>query len=173
LFLNERIFVVESKVKKLLVPVLALLALSVTQAHAIPITYSISGSGPYSNPIGSFTFDRGAGLIGTYSNVRIWSWDYYDSASGSAMELRSTGLLGTALRLTFTAPLSDAGGNISFSSYERGGLLWLVGDARATYSGGGSGRGATNVPEPGALFLLGAGLIGLGLVRRRSAAKTQ
>ena len=40
-----------------LVSVLALLALSVTQAHAIPITYSMTGNGGYDNPVGTFTFD--------------------------------------------------------------------------------------------------------------------
>ena len=153
--------------KKSLVSVLALLALSATQAHAIPITYSMTGSGVYDNPVGSFTYDA---ATNSYSNVSIWSLDYYGSARGSETTLRSTGLVGTVLRLTFSQPLSDAGGNISFSGYEQG-LLTFFG--RVTRTGEVSGGGATNVPEPGALLLLGAGLIGLGLVRRRSAVKSQ
>ena len=153
--------------KKLLVPVLALLALSVTQVHAIPITYSMTGNGFYDNPVGSFTYNA---TTNSYSNVSIWSLDYYGSASGSASVMRSTGLLGSVLRLRFSSPLSDAGGNISFSGYEQGVLTFF---GRVTRTGEVSGGGATNVPEPGALLLLGAGLIGLGLVRRRSAVKSQ
>lgn len=153
--------------KKLLVSVMALLALAVTQAHAIPITYSMTGNGIYDNPVGSFTYDVDSN---TYSNVSIWSLDYYGSASGSASTLRSTGVIGTVLRLTFSRPLSDAGGNISFSGYERG-LLTMFG--RVARTGEVAGGGTARVPEPGALLLLGAGLIGLALVRRRSVAKSQ
>ena len=153
--------------KKSLVSVLVLLALSVTQAHAIPITYSMTGNGFYDNPVGSFTYDV---TSNSYSNVSIWSLDYYGSASGSASTLRSRGVIGSVLRLTFSQPLSDAGGNISFSGYEQGVLTFF---GQVTRTGQVSGGGATNVPEPGALLLLGVGLIGLGLVRRRSAAKSQ
>ena len=60
------------------------------------------------------------------ANVSIWSLDYYSRASGSATTLNSRGLIGTVLRLTFTRPLSDAGGNISFPGYEQGLPRFLV-----------------------------------------------
>jgi len=150
-------------------PVLALLALAATQAHAIPISYSIHGNGFYGNPVGSFTYDTTSNL---YSNVSIWSLDYYSSATGNAQDrlLRSTGALGTILRLTFSSPLTDAGGNISFSGYEQG-VLTLFG--RVSRAGTVDGGRTASVPEPGALLLLGAGLFGLALVRRRAASKSQ
>ncbi len=155
--------------KILIAPVLALLALAATQAHAIPISYSIQGNGIYGNPVGSFTYDATSNL---YSNVSIWSLDYYSSATGNAQDrlLRSTGAIGTILRLTFSSPLSDAGGTISFSGYEQG-LLTLFG--RVSRVGEVSGGGTASVPEPGALLLLGAGLFGLALVRRRAASRSQ
>ena len=124
--------------KIMFAPVLALLALVATQAHAIPVSYSIHGNGLYDNPVGSFTYDA---TSNAYSNVSIWSLDYYTSATGNSTDrlLRATGVLGSVLRLTFASPLSDAGGNISFSGYERG-LLTLFGRVNRVgeVSGGGN-----------------------------------
>jgi hypothetical protein len=148
------------------VGVLALLALAASQVHAIPVTYSMSGNGIYDNPVGTFTYDADTDV---YTNVNIWSLDHYTSAVGNAADtlFRSTGAIGTVLRLTFSAPLTDLGGNITFSGYERG-ILTLFG--RLTRTGSVSGSGA-NVPEPGAALLLLLGLAGAAFIPRRVASK--
>lgn len=150
--------------KSKLVVIAAFMAFVVAgTANAVPITYSMTGNGFYDNPIGSFTYDA---ATNTYSDVSIWSLDYYGSAlaTSTVSSFRSTGVLGTTLRLNFSSPLTDAGGHISFTGYEQG-LLTLFGRvARSGTVDGGS------VPEPNAAVLLGLALIGLWLAPRRAAA---
>ena len=78
--------------KYLRFPVLALLALAASQAHAIPVTYSMTGNGVYDNPVGTFTYDATSNV---YTNVNIWSLDHYTSAVGNAADtlFRSTGAI--------------------------------------------------------------------------------
>jgi hypothetical protein len=155
--------------KRLLLPVLALLALAAGPVHAIPVSYTMTGNGIYDNPVGTFTYDAATNI---FSSVDIWSLDHYTAAIGNNADtlLRSTGaLFGTTLRLTFSAPLTDAGGNISFSGYERG-ILTLFG--RVIRSGSVE-SGSTNVPEPSAALLLLLGLAGVRYFPRRMAAKTK
>jgi len=143
------------------------------QAHAVPITYTMSGNGGYDNPIGSFTYDA---ATNAYSDVSIWSLDYYTSAlsSSTATSFRSIGAIGTSLRLTFSSALTDAGGDFTFTGYERG-ILTLFG--RVVRSGEihsvePSIQGSS-VHEPNASLLLALGLIGLWLAPRRRSVATQ
>jgi len=152
---------------------LALLALGASQAQAVPITYTMSGNGGYDNPIGSFTYDA---ATNAYSDVSIWSLDYYSSAlsSSTASSFRSIGAIGTSLRLTFSSALTDAGGDFTFTGYERG-ILTLFG--RVVRSGEihsvePSIQGSS-VHEPNASLLLALGLIGLWLAPRRRSVATQ
>ncbi len=99
--------------------VLTALGLLAGQAQAIPVNYSIGGNGIYGNPVGTFTYDATTNL---FSNVDIWSLDHFSSATGNSADslLLATGAMGIVLRLVFASPLSDAGGTITFSGYERG-----------------------------------------------------
>ena len=147
-------------------PLLAMLALAANQAHAIPISYSMSGNGIYDNPVGSFTYDV---ATNRYSNVSIWSLDYYASAGGSATAMRSTGLIGCGALVDFQQPAVGCRGQHQLLR-SRAGLL--------TFSDGCTGKGAfnggsANVPEPDPFPVPGVGLAGLGIVRRRSVVRPQ
>ncbi len=151
-------------------PVLALLALAASQAHAIPVTYSMTGNGIYDNPVGSFTYDADSH---SYSSVSIWSLDYYSRAVGDATNqvMNATGLMGTRLMLTFSAPLgTDASGNITFSGYEQG-ILTFFGRARQIERSGTVTSTGASVPEPSAALLLLLGLAGVWFAPRRLASK--
>lgn len=140
----------------------ALLGLGASAAHAVPITYTVTGNGLlYGNPVGSFTFDA---ATNTYSNVSLWSLDHYNraDASSSASSLMAIGVMRSVLSLVFSAPLTDAGGNFTFTGYERGVLTFWGTVARS-----GDARSAS-VPEPAAPLLLGLGLLALWLAPRRN-----
>jgi len=141
-----------------------------TQAQAMPVSYSIDGSGFYGNPVGSFTYDASTNR---FSNVDIWSLDHFTSATGNATDrlMRATGALGSVLRLVFDSPLSDAGGVLTFSGYEQGvltlGLRLRREGAASSNIVSGSGTG---VYEPGATLLFILGLALVLLMPRRSLA---
>jgi hypothetical protein len=140
---------------------IAVLGLGASAANAVPITYTVTGNGLlYGNPVGSFTYDA---ATNTYSNISLWSLDHYNRAtsSSSANRLRAIGVMNSVLSMVFSAPLTDAGGNFTFSGYERGVLTFWGTVARS-----GEVRGA-NVPEPAAALLLGLGLVALWLGPRR------
>lgn len=151
---------------------LTVLGLVAGQAQAIPVTYSISGNGIYGNPVGSFTYDATTNL---FSSVDIWSLDHFTSATGNSADglLLATGAMGTVLRLVFASPLSDAGGTISYSGYERGVLtlgVRRVREGTVTSIVPGASSGAAGVYEPGATLLLILGLAAVFLVPRRRLA---
>jgi hypothetical protein len=140
---------------------IALMGFGTTAAQAVPITYTVTGNGLlYGNPVGSFTYDAASNR---YSNISLWSLDHYNRAasSSSASGLTAIGVMNSVLSLVFSAPLTDAGGNLTFTGYESGvATLW----GRLERSG--EVRGA-NVPEPAAALLLGLGLVALWLGPRR------
>jgi hypothetical protein len=151
----------------ILITVLGLLA---TQAHAIPVNYTISGNGIYGNPVGSFTYNA---ATNQFTNVDIWSLDHFTVATGNSSDslLRATGELGSVLRLVFTAPLSDAGGTLNYSGYEQGILTlgFRVARAGSATSIVPAANGA-GVYEPGATLLLILGLAAVFVIPRRRLA---
>jgi len=150
---------------------LTVLGLLAGQAQAIPVNYSISGNGMYGNPVGTFTYNA---ATNQFSNVDIWSLDRFTSARGDSTDrlLLATGAMGTVLRLVFTSALSDAGGTITYSGYERGVLTLGVRRVRegSATSIVPAASGAAGVYEPGATLLLILGLVAVFLAPRRRLA---
>jgi hypothetical protein len=143
---------------KLWVAVIAVATLWCGQAFAIPITWQVEGNNPLGNPSGSFIYDATTNLYSGIDLVGELGLPYTTFVSGSANDLTASSALWTSLSLFFSAPLTNAGGSISFVSSTG----TIFGSIR-----GSGGTVTTNVPEPGSLALLGGGLVGLGLLRRR------
>jgi hypothetical protein len=144
--------------KQLSVAVLAAASLWCGQAFAIPITWQVDGNNFLGNPSGSFVYDATTNVYSGIDLAGELGVPYHAFVSGNSTTLTAASQIFTTLSLYFTSPLTNAGGTISFTS--------ATGSFLGSIRGSG-GTVAARVPEPGTLSMLGAGLVGLALIRRR------
>jgi len=145
-------------------------AVFTSPSHAIPTTYTITpiGSGGL---FGSFVVD----IDGTIGTISATSYSFTDPVFGTITDsgpeyINNVTRDGSTFGISAATIFGQDPSNFSNVFVVNSGPVSEGSLFRNSFNGAGIGtisKAAASVPEPGAMALLGFGLVGLGVVRRR------